>query len=129
MKITSYLFFFILITSVILAGCKKKTPQELIINKWKLKELSGDNAALIPDSVKTKLLDNSTMEFKADNTFILTGMEPEPQQGTFAISTDGKRLTLIPYKTKKVEVDTINELSGTKLVITDKLGNKLTSTN
>ncbi len=129
MRLTDKLLLLISVVTVAAAGCRHKEPQELILNKWKLKELSGINAAKIPDSVKEKMLDKATMEFKSDNTFILTGMEDVPQTGTFAISPDGKRLTLIPDISKKVEVDTINELTSGKLVITDKLGNKLTSTN
>ena len=121
-KVLSVLF---LCTTACVISCKTKSAKELIVSKWKLKELTGGTTAQIPDSIKAKMTSTATMEFTADNKYILTGVQATPSNGTYSVSDDGKILTIIDNETKKPEVDSINELSGSKLVITDVFGNKL----
>ena len=108
-------------------SCQTKSTKEVIVNKWRLNELTGGTTDQIPDSIKQKMISNATMEVTADNKYILTGFGDAPSTGTYSVSDDGKMLTITDNETKKPEVDTINELSGSKLIVTDVMGNKLTS--
>jgi hypothetical protein len=110
------------------AGCKNKAPKDLIVAKWKLTDLTSSGSE-IPDSIKQRMVKTAVMEFKSDNTFLLTGMEATAQTGTYSLSDDGKFLTVTPTETNKAEVDTVKELTSNKLVLTDQMGNKLTSTH
>jgi len=128
MKVPNLLSTSLFVLVVSLAGCKNENPRELIVNKWKLKELIPGPTRQMPDSVKEKMLNSATMEFMSDNKYILTGMG-ETKNGTYSISDDGKLLTISSAVTKVTYVDTIVELTKNKLIIIDQMGNKITSTN
>ena len=128
MKVPNLLSTSIFVLVISLAGCKNENPKELIVNKWKLKELIPSRTMQMPDSVKEKMLNSATMEFMSDNKYTLTGMGA-PKNGTYSISDDGKLLNINSSATQTTYVDTIIELTRNKLIIIDQMGNKLTSTN
>jgi hypothetical protein len=128
MKTVKLISLLIISVVVSLTGCKNKNPKELIVNKWKLKEMIPAPGNPIADSIKAAMLKNSTMEFMSDNKYTLTGMGPT-KNGTYSISDDGKLLNINSSATQTTYVDTIIELTKNKLIIVDQMGNKLTSTH
>lgn len=120
MKKLIYLFLF---AGIVVVGCNSGKPKDLIINKWKISDINIPNTPM-PDSIKQELM-KGTMEFTKDGTMSLTGMGND-QSGTYSVSEDGKTLTTV--SNGKTEASEINELTKTKLVITDKTnGAKLTA--
>jgi hypothetical protein len=68
------------------------------------------------------------MEFTAEKTFVFTGNDNAQSKGTYTISDDGKFLTLMPENSDATFIDTIREISATRLVLIDKNGNQLVNT-
>lgn len=73
-------------------GCKSKTADSLIINKWHLYEMSGKDSESIPDSVKTKMYKEASIEFMKDGKYQTMGMGEGLKKGTYHFSTDGKSI-------------------------------------
>lgn len=115
-----------LLMLTLFAACKTKSPKELVVGKWKMKDISGGDAAQIPDSVKARMISTSVMEFMADNKYSLSGMDAGAQTGTYSLSDDGKMLSITPDASKIKEVDTIKELTEGTMVVVDKSGTRLT---
>ncbi len=117
MKLTQLSAVVLLAGTIVFAGCKENSAKDLIVKKWKFSEISGPDAAQIPDSIKKIMFETSTMEFKKDGTYEQTGgMSNNVQKGTYSLSEDGK--TLIS-KEEGSNADTviIVELSKTKMVV------------
>lgn len=115
----------ILIAAIIFAGCKSKTPKELIVKKWKMTEVSGGMSARMPDSLRKQLVKNMSLEFFTDNKYVLTGIDTSTHKGSYTLSDDGKTLTITPEATGKPEKNIIEELSGSKLIFADNFGTRL----
>jgi uncharacterized protein (TIGR03066 family) len=113
----------VLVVTVVMISCKSKTPQELIVNKWQMTNISGGDSNQMPDSAKESMK-KAVMEFTSDGKFHMTGTE-SPYEGSYAISSDGKLLTMTPTTGDKAEVDSVNTLTADKMVITDPSGTKL----
>jgi hypothetical protein len=126
MKLLKQPLLFAMLILLGLASCKTESPKELIVNKWKFSEMEGPSFTQMPDSVKAEMK-KGVMEFKADNSYVYTGPS-DTQTGSYSISDDGKLLSITPADTKEMETDTVRELTKTRLVIIDKLGNKLSCT-
>ncbi len=88
-------------------------------------EISGGMATQMPDSVKKKVTGNTLMEFTNDGKYILTGMDKLFHNGNYILSDDEKTLTITPEATKESEKNTIEQISESKLIFTDKLGTRL----
>ena len=117
-------FLFLFIVAVVFSACKSKTPKELIVNKWKITDISMQGQTM-PDSIKNKIM-QGTMEFTQDGKYMITGMEAD-KSGTYVLSDDGKTLTVTTNGA--AEMNDVMELSKSKLVISDKTnGSKLTAT-
>jgi hypothetical protein len=106
--------------ALIFAGCKSKSAKELIVNKWKLTELSGENAKELPEKEKKEMTDKLVMELTKDGKVSMSGMWDTPKTGTYSLSDDGKTLFLVHDGDTKAEPQIINELKEGKLVITSE---------
>ncbi|MEJ7823252.1 MAG: lipocalin family protein [Chitinophagaceae bacterium] len=108
--------------SIGLISCKSKDPKELIVNKWKIKDIEIPNMPL-PDTTKASLM-KGTLQFTQDGKMIRTGMGKN-QSGTYTLSDDGKNLFVMVNG--KTETNEIKELTTSKLILIDKTNNsKLT---
>lgn len=117
------IFLLILSSSVGLISCKSNKPKDLIINKWKITDIDVPDMPL-HDTIKATVR-KGTMEFTKDGKMTITGMGND-QAGTYSISDDGK--TLFVITNGKTESNEIVELTGSKLVLHDKVNNsKLTA--
>lgn len=125
MKRTKLLIVIAILSSTLYISCKSKTPEELIVQKWKIKSIKGPTASQTPDSVMDRELKNAVMEFQTGGNYVLTGILPDAQKGTWSIGKNGKSLTIIDQE-KVTETDSIVELSADKLVLIDERGNKVT---
>jgi hypothetical protein len=111
-----------LIVTLAIVSCKGKSAKDYIVNKWKITEISGKEAADIPDSVKAKMYATATMEFTKDGKFTGTDMGPDDKTGVYSISDDNK--SLISKNDNLSKADTLNilEISADKMVLEDKKG-------
>ncbi len=125
MKRTTLFIVLTIFSSAAYISCKTKTPDELIAQKWKIKNITGPTTSQTPDSVVDKELKNAVMEFLPGGKYVLTGILPDAQKGTWSIGKNGKSLTIIDEQ-KVTETDSIIELSTDKLVLIDERGNKVT---
>jgi hypothetical protein len=110
----------LILMALFFTGCKGKSAKELIVNKWKLTELSGDNAKEMTDAEKKEMTDKFLMELTKDGKVTMSGMWDTPKTGTYSLSEDGKTLFLIRDGDTKAEPQGINELKAGKLVITSE---------
>ncbi len=109
-----------MLVALIFTGCKGKSAKELIVNKWKLTELSGENAKEMTDAEKKEMTNKFLMELTKDGKVMMSGMWDTPKTGTYSLSEDGKTLFLIRDGDTKADPQVINELKGDKLVITSE---------
>jgi len=111
-----------LVTTLGLISCKSNNPKELIVNKWKIKDIEIPNMPL-PDTTKATLM-KGTLQFTQDGKMIRTGMGKN-QSGTYTLSDDGKNLFVMVNG--KTETNEIKELTTSKMILIDKTNNsKLT---
>jgi len=110
----------LILMALIFAGCKSKGAKELIVNKWKLTELSGESAKEMSDTEKKEMTDKLVMELTKDGKVTMSGMWDTPKTGTYSLSDDGKTLFLTRDGDTKAEPQAINELKEGKLVITSE---------
>ena len=117
LRLTSIAFMLMVL---FFTGCKGKGAKELIVNKWKLTELSGESAKEISDAEKKEMTDKFLMELTKDGKVTISGMSDTPKTGTYSLSEDGKTLFLIRDGDTKAEPQAINELKAGKLIITSE---------
>jgi hypothetical protein len=79
----------------------------------------------VTDSMKAEMLKSASMEFKADKTYLFYGLNDMHSTGTYSIREDGKLLTLTPTESSIPYDSPIKELTKTKLVMVDPMGNTL----
>jgi hypothetical protein len=77
---------------ITVAGCKSKTANDLIVNKWHLYEMKGKDAEGIPDSVKTRMYKEASIEFTKDGKYQTDGMGQGIKKGTYHLTADSKTL-------------------------------------
>jgi len=112
--------FLITITLLMLTtyGCKSKTANDLIVNKWHLYEMAGKDAESIPDSVKSKMYKEASIEFTKDGKYQTTGMGEGIKKGTYQLTTDGKTLITTENGGMPDSVSVV-ELTATKMTVKD----------
>lgn len=110
----------LILATLFFTGCKTRTAKELIVNKWKLTALSGENAKEISDTEKKEMTDKLVMELTKDGKVFMSGMWDTPKTGTYSLSDDGKTLFLTRDGETKAEPQIINELKEGKLVLTSE---------
>jgi hypothetical protein len=122
MKLLKLLSPTLLLMMVLLAGCKERSPKDLIVNRWRVTEMSGPLAAEFTDSSKQKIYATAIMEFKKDGQFQTTGLSSGTKTGTYSVTGDGKQL--ISTNTGDTKADTLNilEISTSNLVVEDTRG-------
>ena len=103
---------------IIANGCKSKTSDELIINKWHVYEMSGKAAASVPDSIKTKMYKEASIEFKKDGKYETIGMGEGMKTGTYRFSNDGKTLITTEDGGMTDSVSVV-ELTASKMTVQD----------
>jgi Lipocalin-like domain len=108
----------LLLTALFFTACKSKTAKELIVNKWKLTEVTGEGAKKMSDTEKNEMVGKFVMELTKDGKVTMSGMGETPKTGTYTLSEDGKTLLLTRDGDEKTEPQDINELKADKLVIT-----------
>ena len=124
MKISKLLLAAVLIAGTFIAGCKSKGPKDLIVNKWKITDVSGGDAAQMSDSLKKVFMSSAVMDFQKDGKYSRTAMG-ETENGTYSLSEDGKALTTTPEGGKTPETVKVEELSKSKMVLSME-GTKMT---
>jgi len=113
--------------TVVMLSCKSKTPQELIVNKWKVTTISGGKSADIPDSVQQNIK-KATVEFGSDGKFHLSEGQ-RPYEGSYTLDAEGKHLNLNPTtEGDGPETDSIADLTADKMVVIDTSGTKFEMT-
>ena len=125
MKLKHLLSGILFLAAVAVIGCKGKPSKDMVVNKWKISNLSGGMAKDMPDSVKKEMSDKLTLEFTKDGKYMMTGGGAD-EKGDYTISDDLKTLTMTRGGTgnggKSMPHD-INELSKDKVVLTEKESN------
>jgi len=99
-------------------SCKSKTASDLIVNKWHLYEMKGKDAENIPDSVKTKMYKEATIEFTKEGKYETNGMGETTKKGTYHFSGDGKTLITTEDGGMPDSVSVV-ELTATKMTVKD----------
>lgn len=117
MKLTKFTTAILLVMFVAFAGCKSKSAKELIVNKWKITDVSGDGAKEMSETEKGKLKDSTTMEFTKDGKCTITGMRETPTTGTYSVSDDGKTITMKQDGESKDEQNELSDVSASKMTI------------
>ncbi|MEP7238983.1 MAG: hypothetical protein ABI685_13985, partial [Ferruginibacter sp.] len=56
----------LLLGALFFAGCKGKSAKELIVNKWKLTDVSGENAKDMSDTEKKEMKEKFVLELTKD---------------------------------------------------------------
>ena len=107
------------LTMMLFTACKSKSPKDLIVNKWKVTDVSGEGAKNMSDSDKKEMMDKVVMDLTKDGKCTMTGMGNTPKTGTYTVSDDGKTLNLTREGDTKPSPQEISELTADKLVITD----------
>jgi hypothetical protein len=108
----------LLLAALFFTGCKSKSAKEMVVNKWKLTEVSGEGAKDISDAEKKEMIGKFTMDLTKDGKVSMSGMGETPKTGTYSVSDDGKTLVLTHEGEDKGDPQEINELTPDKLVIT-----------
>ena len=124
MKLSKLLTLVLLVSTVMIA-CKGKAPKELIVNKWKLTAVSdekADSSSKMPESAKKEMIGKVSIEMTKDGQCIMQGVGDTPETGTYTLSDDGKTLSLTEKGASKADVMGIDELTESKLVMTDEKG-------
>ena len=116
MNLTKSFAAVLFITTLLLAGCKSKSAKELIVNKWKITNIKGGDADLMPDSIRTEIYSSANMEFTKDGKFMVS-MLNNKTTGTYSVSDDGKKLTTTDGERKTPEIADILEISADKFII------------
>lgn len=121
MKLVKHLFAAtLLLTAVTMLSCKGKSPKDMIVNKWSLTDMSGEGAKGMTDEDKKTMVGKVIMELTKDGKISMTGMGDEAKVGTYKLSDDGKTLDLTREGSDKADPHEVNELTESKLVITEK---------
>lgn len=105
--------------TLLFTACKSKTPKELVVNKWKLTDVTGEGTKDMGPEEKKQMLDSLVLELTKDGKINLYGLGPDPKIGTYTVSEDGKSMDFKRTGEDKIEPQVINEVSADKLVITD----------
>ncbi|MFN8243340.1 MAG: hypothetical protein U0X40_04725 [Ferruginibacter sp.] len=115
-KLAALAFFSL---AILFTACKGKSPKELVVNKWKLTEVTGEGAKDMSDQEKKGMTDSLVLELTKDGKINLYGLGSDPAMGTYTVSEDGKSMDFKRTGEDKAEPQQINEVSASKLVITD----------
>lgn len=124
MKFTK-LFTISLLVATVMIGCKSKSAKELIVNKWKLTAVSdekADSTSKMPEERKKEMIGKVSIELTKDGKCIMQGVGDSPGTGTYTLSDDGKTLKLTEDGATRSDVMGINDLTDSKLVLTDENG-------
>jgi hypothetical protein len=124
MKISKLILAAVLVAGTIMVGCKGKGPKDFIVNKWKITDVSGGEAAQMTDSIKKVFLSSAVMDFQKDGKYSRTAFG-QTENGAYSLSEDGKSLTTTPEGGKTPETVKVEELTKSKLVISIE-GTKMT---
>ncbi|MEO6540673.1 MAG: hypothetical protein ABIN74_06780 [Ferruginibacter sp.] len=110
------LFIATIVTVTVFAiGCNTKKNKDLIVAKWHMTDITGKGGDMIPDSLKTVMYKEASVEFKADGKYTTNGMGSGIKTGTYHLTTDEKGL--ITVEDGSTVMDTVNliELTGANL--------------
>jgi len=105
--------------ALIFTACKGKSTKDLVANKWKLTEVSGEGAKDMSDAEKKEMTSALVMELTKDGKINISGLGGDPKMGTYKVSDDGKTLLFKRDGEEKEEPQQVNEITADKLVITD----------
>jgi hypothetical protein len=107
----------------IIASCGKNENDQLA-RTWQVSDI--ETTVKLPDSVKTKMLNNSVMVFTKDGHYNTNG-GIGVDQGTYTLDKDGKNLSTISEAGKDNSVYVIEKLSDEKLILNNN-GSTVTCT-
>jgi len=93
----------------------KKSPEKMLVGKWKLFEISMPTA--IDEAAKKDLFEKVTFTFMENKNYDIVGLKEGGTQGTWEISEDGKSITS-KSSDGEVDISTITEISEEKLMMT-----------
>jgi len=112
----------LVLSALVLFSCKGKSAKDMIVNKWSLTDMSGEGTKGMSDEDKKNMVGKVVMELTKDGKVSITGMGDDAKTGTYTLSEDGKTLNLKRDGAEKEDAHDVNELSDSKLVITEKKG-------
>lgn len=112
----------LVLSSILLFSCKGKSAKDMIVNKWSLTDISGEGTKGMSDEDKKTMVGKVAMELSKDGKVSITGMGDDAKTGTYTLSEDGKTLNLKRDGAEKEDAHDVNELTESKLVITEKKG-------
>lgn len=119
MKLFKLSTIILLLLSVFFIACKGKSAKDLIVNKWKLTEVTGEGTKNMTAEQKKLMTDKLLMDLTKDGKYTVSGMGEKPQTGTYTLSDDGKILNILREGDTTKLPQVINELTASKLDITD----------
>jgi len=120
MKPVKLLTGFLVLTSAAIISCNgKSSPKDLIVNKWKITDISGKGVEGMPDSAKTKIYESATMEFMKDGKFVTSDMGNGVKKGTYSIINDGKTLVSTDEGAASSDSLQLVEITKDKMVVND----------
>ncbi len=122
MKLNNLFIVTILTASALIAGCKTKKNKDHIVTKWHVTDVSGKGAEMIPDSTKTKMFKEATIEFKNDGKYETYGMGSGSQKGTWHFTADEKALITVEDGSSVSDTVNVVELTAGKMVVQDSKG-------
>lgn len=127
MKSINLWSYTVILIALFIISCRKDSPQELIVGKWKLSEFEPNPEFRPTEEVLEQMLATGKTEYTADNRYILeaNGMK---QTGKYNLSEDGKLIQYTRDGTTVLFVDTIIVLNKKKLSFRDQHKNQITST-
>ena len=120
MKLTKLFTALLLVTAIVMVSCKGKSAKELIVNTWKISNVSGGEAAQMPDSIKNVIYSSATMEFTKDGKFMMTMPGEKGKGGSYSVSDDGKTLNMTDEGSTKPDPADLIEISKDKCVIKNR---------
>ena len=117
MKVFKLPSLVLIVTALVLSGCWGKTPRELIVNRWKLTEITGSGEEMIKMQEKF-VVGKFEMDLTASHNAVLYGVGGSRHTGTFGINN--REMTFVlKDDANKLEDDSFEviEISTDKLVI------------
>ncbi|MBO4372207.1 MAG: lipocalin family protein [Bacteroidales bacterium] len=118
MKKNQFFYFVILTALLFVSSCASK-PEELIVGKWQMTEITTNSPEAEHPDVKefyAEMAKNSSSEFNSDLTCVNT-VNSLTTKGRWTILADGKQLHIIDESGSK-SIMNIESITSDRLVLT-----------
>ena len=112
-------FYFVLLTALLFVSSCASKPEELIVGKWQMTEITTNSPEAENPDVKEfyiEMAKNSSSEFNSDLTCVNT-VNSLTTKGRWTILADGKQLHIIDESGSK-SIMNIESITSDRLVLT-----------